>query len=156
MTVCAYILSCFNHVQLFVTSQTVAHQAPLSMGFPRQGHWSGLPCPPLRDLPDPRTGPASVCLLHRQADSLSPAPPGKSQEMTMKKHKICSVGKGRLSQHNYTNENIQNKLTEPLSTHKYLTTRAQVQMCREVMPMKKSKYFQKRQAVKLKIEYVHQ
>ena len=35
----------FRHVQLFVTPWTVAYQAPLSMGFPRQGHWSGLPFP---------------------------------------------------------------------------------------------------------------
>ena len=32
---------------------TVARQAPLSMGFSRQGCWSGLPCPPPGDLPDP-------------------------------------------------------------------------------------------------------
>ena len=32
---------------------TVAHQAPLSMGFSRQEYWSGLPCPPPGDLPDP-------------------------------------------------------------------------------------------------------
>ena len=32
---------------------TVAHQAPLSMGFPRQEYWSGLPFPPPGDLPDP-------------------------------------------------------------------------------------------------------
>ena len=32
---------------------TVARQAPLSMGFSRQEHWSGLPCPPLGDLPEP-------------------------------------------------------------------------------------------------------
>ena len=37
--------------------QTVAHQPPLSMGFPRQGHWSGLPCPPPGDLPDPGIEP---------------------------------------------------------------------------------------------------
>ena len=43
----------FSRVQLFVTTWTVAHQAPLSMGFSRQEHWSGLPCPPPRDLPDP-------------------------------------------------------------------------------------------------------
>ena len=36
-----------------VTPWTVAHQAPQSMRFPRQEHWSGLPCPPLGDLPDP-------------------------------------------------------------------------------------------------------
>ena len=33
----------FSYVQLSVTLQTVAHQAPLSMGFPRQEYWSGLP-----------------------------------------------------------------------------------------------------------------
>ena len=31
----------------------VARQAPLSMGFPRQEYWSGLPCPPPGDLPNP-------------------------------------------------------------------------------------------------------
>ena len=43
------ILSC---VQLFPTLGTVAHQGPLSMGFSRQEHWSGLPFPSPRDLPD--------------------------------------------------------------------------------------------------------
>ena len=37
----------------FVTPWTVAHQAPLSMEFSRQEYWSGLPCPPSGDLPDP-------------------------------------------------------------------------------------------------------
>ena len=39
------VLSRFSHVQLFVTLWTVAHQLPLSMGFSRQGYWSGLPFP---------------------------------------------------------------------------------------------------------------
>ena len=39
--------------------RTVAHQAPLSMGFSRQECWSGLPCPPPGDLPDPGTEPGS-------------------------------------------------------------------------------------------------
>ena len=43
-------LSC---VLFFVTLYTVAHQAPLSMGFSRQEYWSGLPCPPPGDLPNP-------------------------------------------------------------------------------------------------------
>ena len=38
---------------LFVTLRTVAHQAPLSMGFSRRESWSGLPCPPPGDLPNP-------------------------------------------------------------------------------------------------------
>ena len=39
---------------------TVAGQAPLSMGFSRQEYWSGLPCPPPRDLPDPGFEPESL------------------------------------------------------------------------------------------------
>ena len=38
---------------------TVAHQAPLSMGFSRQEHWTELPCPPPGDLPNPGTEPSS-------------------------------------------------------------------------------------------------
>ena len=49
----ACLLSRFSHVQLFVTSWTVAHRAHLSMGFSRQEFWSGLPCPPPGALPDP-------------------------------------------------------------------------------------------------------
>ena len=40
------LLLCFSRVWLWVTLWTVAHQAPLSMGFSRQEYWSGLPCPP--------------------------------------------------------------------------------------------------------------
>ena len=47
------MLSCFSCLQLFETQWTVACQAPLSMGFPRQEYWSGLPFPPSGDLPDP-------------------------------------------------------------------------------------------------------
>ena len=39
------LLSHFSHVQLCVTPETTAHQAPLSLGFSRQEHWSGLPFP---------------------------------------------------------------------------------------------------------------
>ena len=42
-----------SSVQLFATPWTVAHQAPLSLGFSRQEYWSGLPFPPPGDLPDP-------------------------------------------------------------------------------------------------------
>jgi len=47
-------------VQLFGTSWTVAPQALLSMGFSRQEYWSGLPCPPPGDLPDPGIEPVSL------------------------------------------------------------------------------------------------
>ena len=54
--------------------RTIACQDPLSMGFPRQEYWSGLPCPPPGDLPDPGIEPRSTAL---QADSLPTEPPGK-------------------------------------------------------------------------------
>ena len=47
---------------LFVTPWTIAHQAPLSMGFSRQEYWSGLPCSPPGDLPNPGIKPASSAL----------------------------------------------------------------------------------------------
>ena len=55
---CAQSLS---HFQLFVTPWTVAHQAPLSMGFSRQEYWSGLPCPPLGIFPTQGSNPG---ILH--------------------------------------------------------------------------------------------
>ena len=44
------------------TLWTVAHRAPLPMGFSRQEYWSGLPCPPPGDLPDPGIKPESPAL----------------------------------------------------------------------------------------------
>ena len=54
------VLSHFSRVPLFVTLWTVAHLAPLSMGFSRQKYWSGLPCPPPGDLPNPGIKPTSL------------------------------------------------------------------------------------------------
>ena len=53
------VLGHLSHVQLSATLQTVAHQAPLSMGFSRREYWSGLPCPPPGDRPGPGMEPAS-------------------------------------------------------------------------------------------------
>ena len=71
------MLSHFSRVQLFVISWTVARQAPLSMGFSRQEHRSGLPFSSTVDLPDPEVEPRFLYLLHWQAGSLTLAPPGK-------------------------------------------------------------------------------
>ena len=54
------VLSCFSLVRLCASLWTVAHQVPPSMEFSRQEYWSGLPCPPPRDLPDPRIKPVSL------------------------------------------------------------------------------------------------
>ena len=62
------MLNRFSRVRLFVTPWTVAHQAPLSMGFSRQEHWSGLLYPPLGDLPHPgieSVSPVSPALAGR-------------------------------------------------------------------------------------------
>ena len=54
MRACVCMLS---HVQLFATPWSVAHQVPLSMGFPRQEYWSGLLFPSPGDLPEPGIEP---------------------------------------------------------------------------------------------------
>ena len=43
-----------------MTLQTIACQAPLSMGFSRQEYWSGLPFPPAGDIPNPGIEPTSL------------------------------------------------------------------------------------------------
>ena len=69
------LLSC---VRLFAVSLTVAHQAPLSMGFSRQESWSGLPFPSLGDLPNPRIELMSPILEDRIFTTL---PPGKTDSI---------------------------------------------------------------------------
>ena len=60
----SYALCCavFRRVQLFATPWTAALQAPLSMGFPRQEHWSGVPLLSPGDLPGLGIKPASPAL----------------------------------------------------------------------------------------------
>ena len=53
-------------VRLFATSWTIAHEAPVSMGLPREEYWSELPFPSPGDLPNPGIKPASLECLHRQ------------------------------------------------------------------------------------------
>ena len=63
-----------SHVWSFATPWTVAHQALLSMGFPKQEYWSGLPFPSLGDLPDPGIKLVSPVLA---AAFFTAEPPGK-------------------------------------------------------------------------------
>ena len=67
----------FSHVQLFVT---VAHQAPVSMGFSRQEYWSGLPFPSPGDLSNSGIDPKSPALL---ADTVPSEPPGKRTSLCL-------------------------------------------------------------------------
>ena len=64
----ANVPSRFSCVRLFETPWTVAHQAPLSMGFSREEYPSGLPFPPPGDLPDPGIKPTSPTAPSLQAD----------------------------------------------------------------------------------------
>ena len=67
-------ISLLSHGQLFLTPWTVAHQASLPMGFPKQEYQSGLPFPSPGDLPDTEIKPASLALTGR---FFTPGPPGK-------------------------------------------------------------------------------
>ena len=73
-TSCAVRCLVSQSCPISVTPWTVAHQAPLSMGFPRQEFWSGLPSPTPGDLPNTEIEPRSPTL---QEDSLPSEPPGK-------------------------------------------------------------------------------
>ena len=65
-------------VRLFANPWTVACQALLSIEFSRQEYWSGLPCSPPGDLPNPGIEPRSPSW---QVDSLLSEPPGKPQHL---------------------------------------------------------------------------
>ena len=67
---CVCVLSHFSCVQLFVTLWTIAHQAPLSFGFPRQQYQSVLPFLPPGDLPHSGIKPASLHSPALQEDTL--------------------------------------------------------------------------------------
>ena len=86
------MLSCFSHVQFFVTLWAVTHWSPPSVGFCSQKYWSESPCCPSKDLPAPGIEPVSL-LLQWQADSLPLAPTGKP----VNKHLLkCYTEKGKL------------------------------------------------------------
>ena len=79
-----YMLRCFDHVWLFVTPWTIACQTSLSMGFSRQEYGSGLPRPPLGDLPDPGIEPTSPVSPTLQGRFFTTQPPGEPIYIYMK------------------------------------------------------------------------
>ena len=70
------LLSHFSRVWLHVTPQTPAHQAPPSLGFSRQEHWSGLPFPPQCMKVKSESEVAQSCLTLQ--DPMDCSPPGSS------------------------------------------------------------------------------
>ena len=79
-----------SRIRLFATLWTVARQAPLSVGFLRQEHWSGLPFPPPGDLPNPGIKPLSPALAGR---FFSTELPGKLKGL---KPKLVTPKKGQF------------------------------------------------------------
>ena len=74
------MLNCFSCVQLCVTLWTVAHQAPLSMGFSRQEYWSRLSCPPPEVLFDPGIKHMSFMSPALAGGFFTIVPPGNSDK----------------------------------------------------------------------------
>ena len=73
------VVQSLSRVWLFVTPWTITRQAPLSMGFPRQEYWSGLPFPSPGDLPDMGIKPFSLvfpALAGRYFATDTPQKPG--------------------------------------------------------------------------------
>ena len=80
--------------ELYPTPGTAARQAPLSMEFSRQEHWSGLPFPSPEDLSDPRTEPGSSAL---QVDSLPLSHQGSPNTL------LTGMQTGTVAEGNVTN-----------------------------------------------------
>ena len=75
--VCARVRTCAQSYMTICHSMTVTLQAPLSMGFPRQEYWSGLPFPSPGDLPDPGIEPESPKSPALAGGFFTTEPPGK-------------------------------------------------------------------------------
>jgi len=89
MHVCVHVWV-FSDVQVFATPLTIAHQAPLSMGYSRHKYWSGLPFPSPGDLPNPGIKPTSSMSSAIQADSLPLNHLGSPISQT-EKNKYCKI-----------------------------------------------------------------
>ena len=85
-----YMLSHFSHFRLFATLWTIALQAPPSMGFSRQEYWSGLPCPPPGDLPDPGITPGSLLSPVLEGRFFTTSTTGKFHGNTLVQMFVCS------------------------------------------------------------------
>ena len=76
-----------------VTLWTIAHQAPLSMGFPRQEYCSGLPFPSPQDLPDPGIEPVASALA---TGFFTTEPPGKPDLSVISSLKMLFIRQSQL------------------------------------------------------------
>ena len=88
--ICACVLSHSSHVQPLATLWTISCHAPLSMGFSRQEYWTGLPCPPPGNLPDPGLKPASSVIPCIAGGFFTTEAPGKPM-LSLSWHLSCLV-----------------------------------------------------------------
>ena len=87
----ACMLSCFSHVQLCATPWTVAHQAPLSVGFSRQEYWRGLQtCAHSWSFPVCQGGRGNTIRWGEGSPPLSPQPPGAGGAFVLRRSKNTS------------------------------------------------------------------
>ena len=100
-----------SRVWLFVTPWTVAHQAPPSMGFPRQEYWSGLPVPSRGDLPNPGIKPICLASPELAGSFFTTEPPGKLTLITLQSQvsNSTSLQKGHFKVFWETNHYPKNK-----------------------------------------------
>ena len=92
-SVCEHCTACvLRRVRLFATPWPIARQAPLSMEFPRQESWSGVPFPSPGNLPDPEIEPGSPAW---QADSLPLYHRGSPERNQAPLEKCLTPGLGR-------------------------------------------------------------
>ena len=99
-----------SSLQLIAVPWAAARQAPLSKGFSRQGHWSGLSFPSPGDHLTQGLNLCLLCLLHWQEDCLPLAPPGTEFNLWSGK---MPQAKKQLSHHTATNEPMCCKYRRP-------------------------------------------
>ena len=99
----------FSYIRLFVITQTVACQAPLSTEFSRQEYQSGLPFPPLGDLPDPGIKPAYLVSPALTSAFFTTESPGKPRQ----KHSSCQFLKQPLIKRKRTHLNRSGPSLQP-------------------------------------------
>ena len=78
VTACMLVVA-LGRIRVSATPWTAARKARLSMGFSRQEHCSGVPCPPPGNLPDPGIEPTSLMSLALAGGFLPRVPPGKQR-----------------------------------------------------------------------------
>ena len=130
----------------FVIPRAVAHQAPLSKGFPRQEYWSGLPRPPAGGLPDPGMEPASPVSVAEAGENPLPAElcPGlvlaKLNQTAARDHVLYDLQLDSVSQFSLAAQSCptlcdpMDCTTPGLPVHHQLPELAQIMSTESVMP----------------------